>query len=69
MESMITDLQFNDVFNAFSDESKRTLQRLENIEFFELGEVSAKTECPSCAQILAGRNLVLLLRSMLTAVR
>ena len=49
-ESMITDLQKTDVFNTFSEESKRTIQSLGEIELFELGEVSSKTQCPSCAK-------------------
>ena len=48
-ESMITDLQKTVVFNTFSEVSKRTIQSLGNIELFELGEVSAKTQCPADA--------------------
>ena len=49
-ESMITNLQKTDVFNTFSEESKRTIQSLGKIELFELGEVSTTTQCPSCAK-------------------
>ena len=48
--SLIKELHKNEVFNTFSDESKRTNHDLGKIELFELGEVSAKTQCASCAK-------------------
>ena len=50
MESLIKGIHKTKVFNTFSDESKRTIHNLGKIELFELGEVSSKTQCPSCAK-------------------
>ena len=47
---LITDLQKTHTFNPFSEESKRTIHSFGKIELFELSEVSAKTQCPSCAK-------------------
>ena len=49
-ESVITDLSKTGDFNRFSDESKKTIQNLRKIALFELGEVSKKIQCPSCAK-------------------
>ena len=49
-DALITDLHKTDVFNPFSEKSKRTIHNLGKIELFELGEVSASTRCPSCAK-------------------
>ena len=49
-ESVITDLNKTGEFNKLSEESKMTVQRLGKIELYGLGEVSKKTQCPSCAK-------------------
>ena len=49
-EALITDLQKTAVFITFSEQSKRTIHYLGKIELFDFGEVSAKTQCPSCAK-------------------
>ena len=65
-DAFVTDLHKSDAFNPCSEESKRTIHNLGKLEFFELGEVSAKIRCPSCAKYW---NLVLHLRKMFVAVR
>ena len=63
-DALITDLQ-KTVFKPFSEESKRTTHNLGKIDLFELDEVSAKTQRPSCAKYW----LTFHLRTMLIAVR
>ena len=48
--ALIADLQKTDTFNPISEESKHIIHNLGNVETFELCEVSAQTQCPSCAQ-------------------
>ena len=49
-ESVIAALNKTGEFNAFSDESTKTNQKMGKIDMFELGEVSTKIQCPSCAK-------------------
>ena len=39
-----------DTFNPFSEESEKIIHNQGNVEYFELCEVSAKTQCSSCAE-------------------
>ena len=44
-KALITDLQKTDTFNPFSEESKKIIHNLGSVKYFELCEVSAKTQC------------------------
>ena len=48
--AMNTDLRKTDASNPFSEESKKIIPNSGEVELFELREVSAKTQCPSCAK-------------------
>ena len=37
-------------FNRFSEESKHTVQKLRNIELYELGEISKTIQCQACSK-------------------
>ena len=47
-ESIIADLGKKGKSNKLSDESRRTLQKIGNIELYELGEMSKTTQCRAC---------------------
>ena len=47
-KSIINDLRKKDISSTFSEASRRTIKELGNIEFFELGEIAKKVQCPSC---------------------
>ena len=47
-DALIADLQSNHPYNPFSEESKQMIHHEENVECFELCEVSAKIQCPCC---------------------
>ena len=49
-ESVIADLSKKGKFNRFSEDPKKTIQRLGNIELYELGEVSKMTQCAPCSK-------------------
>ena len=49
-KALITDLQKTDTFTPFREESKKIIHNLGNVEYFELCEVSAKTQCSSWAK-------------------
>ena len=53
-ESVIADLSKTGVFNTFSEEPKKTFQKLGKIELFELGDVFTKIQCPACAMYWPG---------------
>ena len=42
------DLQQNNVYNPFSDESKAMIREMGNVEFFELCEIIPKVQCLEC---------------------
>ena len=42
------DLQQNNVYNPFSDESKAMIREMGNVEFFELCETIPKVQCSEC---------------------
>ena len=48
-ESVIADLG-KENSTGFSVELDKTIERLRNVELYELGEVSKKTQCPSCSK-------------------
>ena len=48
--ALITDLQKTDTFNPFREEFKKINHNLGNVELLESCEVSAKTQCASCAE-------------------
>ena len=47
-KSIIKDLKHQGVSNVFSEESKRKLKEMGNIELYELGESVRTTQCPTC---------------------
>ena len=47
-EALKKDLQQNEVFNRFSEKSQDMLSSVENVEIFEMREISPKTRCPFC---------------------
>ena len=49
-ESVIADLSKTGELNTFSEESKKTINNFGQMELLELGEVSTKIQCPSCAK-------------------
>ena len=48
-ESAMADSSETGEFNRFSEDSQKTVPKLGNIDLFELGEVSKKIQCSSCA--------------------
>ena len=42
------DLQQNNVYNPFSENSKKMILELGNVELFELCETTPKVQCPHC---------------------
>ena len=46
--SIIKDLKQEGVSNVFSEESKRKLKEMGNIELYELSETVRTTQCPTC---------------------
>ena len=42
------DLQQNNAYNPFSEESKKMIQDVGNVELFELFETDPKTQCKEC---------------------
>ena len=65
-EALHTDLQQNNVYNPFSENSKEMICELGNVELFELCDFfSPKVQCPHCLLDLESRNCVLHLRTML----
>ena len=47
-KSIIKDLKSEVVSNVFSEESKRKLKEMGNVELYELGVSVRKTQCPVC---------------------
>ena len=48
--ALMTDLQKTDTFNPLREEFKKINHNLGNVELLESCEVSAKTQCASCAE-------------------
>ena len=42
------DLQQNNVYNPFSEKSKKMIEDMGNVELFELFETDLKTQCTEC---------------------
>ena len=51
--ALIRDLQNTETLNPFNEESKKIIHNLGNVEYCELCDVSAKTQCSSCAKYWA----------------
>ena len=49
-KGLIRDLRKTDTFNPFSEESKKIIHNLGNVEYLELCQVSGKTQGSSCAK-------------------
>ena len=49
-QALITGVQKTDTFNPLSEESKKIIHNMGNVEYFELCEVSAKTHSSSCVK-------------------
>ena len=47
-EALQADLQQNNVYNPFSDESKAMTREMSNVELFELCETTQKVQCSEC---------------------
>ena len=47
-EALQADLQQNNVYNPFSDDSKVMIREMGNVELFELCETIPKVECSEC---------------------
>ena len=47
-EKLQADLQQNNVYNPFSDESKAMIRDMGNVELFELCEIIPKVHCSEC---------------------
>ena len=47
-EALQADLQQNNVYNPFSDESKAMIREMGNVELFELCETIPKVQCSEC---------------------
>ena len=52
-ESVISDLWEKRKINKFSEELKRTIQRLGNIVLYKLGEISKTTQYQACSKVLS----------------
>ena len=47
-EALQADLQHNNVYNPFSDDSKAMIRDMGNVELFELCETIPKVQCSQC---------------------
>ena len=47
-EALQADLQQNNVYNPFSDDSKAMIREMGNVELFELCETIPKVQCSEC---------------------
>ena len=47
-EALLADLQQNNVYNPFSDDSKAMIREMGNVELFELCETMPKVQCSQC---------------------
>ena len=64
-EALQADLQQNNVYNPFSNNSKAMIRELGNVELFELCETFPKVQCSQCLLYLESRNDLLHLRTAL----
>ena len=68
-EALHADLQQNNVYNPFSDNSKAMIREMGNVELFELCETTPKVEMFSLSSFWESRNCLLHLRTMLDLQR
>ena len=47
-EALQVDLQQNNVYNPFSDNSKAMIREMDNVQLFELCETIPKVQCSQC---------------------
>ena len=47
-EALKADLRQNHAYNPFSEKSKDVIHSMENVEYFEMCEISPKIQCPQC---------------------
>ena len=52
-DALIEDLQKNCTNNSFSEESKKIIHNLGNVECFRMCEISSKTQCSNCSKFWA----------------
>ena len=64
-EALQADLQKNNVYNPFSDDSKVMIRETGNVELFELCETIPTVQCSHCLLFLESRNCLLHLRTVL----
>ena len=64
-EALQADLQQNNVYNPFCDDSKEMIREMGNVEFFELCEtIHTKSAMFSMSSLLESRNYLLHLRTV-----
>ena len=64
-EALQADLQQNNVYNPFSNNSKAMIRELGNVELFELCETIPKVQLFSLSSLLESRNCLLHVRTIL----
>ena len=64
-EALQTDLQQNNVYNPFSNNSKAMIRELGNVEFIRVVRNFSKSTMFSLSSLLESRNCVLHLRTIL----
>ena len=63
-EVLQADLQQNNVYNPFSNNSKAMIRELGNVALFELCETFPKVQCSHCSSLLESRKCLLHLRTI-----
>ena len=58
-QALQADLQQNNAYNPFSEESKVMIRDMGNVELFELCETIPKLQCSECPSLLESRNCLL----------
>ena len=52
-QDLQADLQQNNAYNPLSEESKKMIEDMGNVELFELCETNPKTQCKECPSSIA----------------
>ena len=63
-EALQADLQQNNAYNPFSDESKAMIREMVNVELFKLCETIPKVQCKRMPSLLESRNSLIALVDM-----
>ena len=59
-QALQADLQQNNVYNPFSDDSKAMIREMGNVELFELRGTIPNVQCSECTSLLESRSDLLL---------